>query len=104
MGKGYLVSRLQVLLQERRVRLPASDPEAAALISELENYQIRIPPDGNEKYGAFSVGSHDDLATALGLAVLRDLDPWQPPARPITRRDLERGDYGAFFTGDWNQW
>jgi hypothetical protein len=28
-----------------------------------------VSEDGDDRYGAFRVGSHDDLVTALGLAV-----------------------------------
>ena len=36
---------------------------------ELEDYEIRVTEDANDRYGAFKVGAHDDLVTALGLAV-----------------------------------
>jgi hypothetical protein len=36
---------------------------------ELMDYEIRVDQDANDRYGAFAVGSHDDLVTALGLAV-----------------------------------
>ena len=52
--------------------LPARHPEAAALVAELLNYEIKIDDKGTDRYGAFSTGSHDDLATALGLAMLLD--------------------------------
>ena len=71
-GKAFLVNKLQTLLQWDRLVLPARSPEAAALRDELLNYEIRIDADANDKYGAFRVGSHDDLVTALGLAVLDD--------------------------------
>ena len=71
LGKGYLVSRLQVLLQNHRLRLPRT-AEATVLAQELLDYEIRVDPDGDAKFGAFKVGKHDDLVTALGLAVLRD--------------------------------
>ena len=73
-GKGYLVSRLQSLLQTGRVRLPDTG-EARALAAELLNYEIKVDPDGDAKFGAFKTGSHDDLVTALGLAVLEDREP-----------------------------
>ena len=72
-GKAYLVSRLQMLLQTERIQLPQT-PEARALAQELLDYEIRVSEDANDRYGAFRVGSHDDLVTALGLAVLED--PW----------------------------
>jgi len=74
LGKALLVSRLQVLLQSERIHLPQT-PEAGAMVDELLNYQIRIDEAAQATFGAFRVGSHDDLATALGLAV------WEEPAR-----------------------
>lgn len=71
LGKAYLVSRLQALLQTSRVDLP-STAEARQLAQELQVYEIRIDQDANDKYGAFKVGTHDDLVTALGLAVLTE--------------------------------
>ncbi len=85
-GKAYLVSRLQSLLQTDRVQLPRT-PEAEALARELLDYEIRVDDDANDRYGAFRVGSHDDLATALGLACLTDwpesggIRPLEGPAR-----------------------
>ncbi len=69
-GKAYLVNRLQVLLQSSRLHIPAAKPEAAAMMRELQNYEIRISEDANDKYGAFKVGTHDDLVTGLGLSTL----------------------------------
>ncbi len=68
LGKGWLVSRLQALLQTDRLLLPRTS-EAAALTEELLNYEIKVSEDANEQYGAFRVGTHDDLVTAIGLAV-----------------------------------
>ena len=66
-GKAYLVSRLQALLQTERLKLPVT-PETAALARELSTYEIRVDEDANDRYGAFKVGTHDDLVTAVGLA------------------------------------
>ncbi len=68
LGKAWLVSRLQALLQTGRILLPKT-AEATALSKELLDYEIRVTEDANETYGAFSTGAHDDLVTALGLAV-----------------------------------
>ena len=75
MGKAHLVSRLQVVLQSGSLRLPET-PEARHLAEELFDYEIRVDENANDRYGAFRVGAHDDLVTALGLAVLGD-----PPGR-----------------------
>lgn len=71
-GKEYLVKRLQTLFQTERIKLPPNHPEAAAMARELRDYELKSDPDGDLKFGAFKVGSHDDLVTALGLAVLVD--------------------------------
>jgi len=68
LGKAWLVSRLQALLQTGRILLPHTD-EARALARELQDYEIRVSEQANDTYGAFKVGTHDDLVTALGLAV-----------------------------------
>jgi hypothetical protein len=73
-GKAFLVSRLQALLHTDRVRLPQT-AEARALADELMHFEIRVDPDGDAKFGAFKTGTHDDLVTALGLAVLQDRLP-----------------------------
>ncbi len=71
LGKAHLVSRLQVLLQCGRIHLPRT-AEAEALAKELLDYEIQVDENANDKYGAFKVGTHDDLVTALGLAVQVD--------------------------------
>jgi hypothetical protein len=76
LGKARLVSELQVLLQTRRVHLPQT-AEAQALAQELRDFEIRVSEDADEKYGAFKTGAHDDLVTAIGLAM--------QPAMPTTR-------------------
>jgi hypothetical protein len=72
-GKAYMVSRLQALLQSQRLVAPV-DPDMAAMADELKVYEIKAKPDtGHLQTGAFQVGTHDDLVTALGLACLVDL-------------------------------
>ncbi len=105
LGKAWLVSRLQALLQTGRILLPKTS-EAAALAKELMDYEIKVDQDANDKYGAFKVGTHDDLVTALGLAVQSDpprtigpaIGPPRPEmmqdARPIETRGLPPAPYG----------
>lgn len=68
LGKAWMVSRLQALLQSDRLHLPET-PEARQLAKELLDYEIRVDDNAHDLYGAFRVGTHDDLVTALGLAV-----------------------------------
>jgi hypothetical protein len=81
LGKAWLVSRLQSLFQHNRLHLPDT-PETTVLAKELSDYEIRVDEDANDKYGAFKVGTHDDLVTALGLACLRDPLPPLPSQGP----------------------
>ena len=74
LGKAWLVSRLKTLFQTRCVHLPAT-AEAEAMQRELLDYEIRVSEDANERYGAFRVGGHDDLVTAIGLAVQAEEPP-----------------------------
>lgn len=83
MGKAFLVSRMQTLLQGGFLHLPRT-AEAEALAEELLDYEIRISEDANDRYGAFKVGTHDDLVTALGLAV--QVDPAPRVAKAIPAR------------------
>jgi hypothetical protein len=51
-----------------RLHLPRTS-QAERLAKELLDFEIRMDENANERYGAFQVGSQDDLVTALGLAV-----------------------------------
>lgn len=68
LGKAFLVSRLKALMQTGRIHLTQS-AEMDAMQKELMDYEIRVDEQANDRYGAFRVGTHDDLVTALGLAV-----------------------------------
>lgn len=74
LGKAYLVSRLQTLLQTDRLHLSRTS-ESEVLAQELLDYEVKVDENANDRYGAFSIGAHDDLVTALGLAVQKDYHP-----------------------------
>jgi hypothetical protein len=69
LGKGWSVCRMQRLLQTHRLHLPRSR-EGETLTVELLDFEIKPQPD-NDLYGAYKVGTRDELVTALGLAVQR---------------------------------
>lgn len=70
LGKAFLVSKMQALLQNKRIDTPIT-AEMKATCDELLVYQVKISDQGKDTYGA-KTGAHDDLATALGLSCLED--------------------------------
>lgn len=70
LGKAFLVSKLQSLLQGGRVHAPKTK-EVLATLEELKVYEIKVSDEGKDTYGG-SIGKHDDLATCLALACLED--------------------------------
>lgn len=67
--KRDLVSTVQVLLQANRLRIADVLPEAATLTEELQIFQVKITDAGNDTYGAWRTGTHDDLVLATALAL-----------------------------------
>lgn len=75
--KAQLIANLQFLFGYKRIHLtPGRDSEE--LVKELMNFDLKVTDAQNIQYGAFKVGTHDDLVTALGLACLAGA-PKQPP-------------------------
>ena len=75
LGKAWLVARLQTLLQTGQLHLPQT-AEAEQLAEDLLDFEIRVSEEASDRPGAFPVGRHDDLVTALGLAVQEDPPRW----------------------------
>jgi hypothetical protein len=67
--KRMLVNTAQVLLQARRLRIPKALPLAKTLEEELLKFEVKISDAGNDSYGAWREGAHDDLVFALCLAL-----------------------------------
>ncbi len=95
--KRDLVSAIQVLLQQRRLRWASSLAGADDLAQELASFRISISETAHDSYGARS-GAHDDLVLALSLAVwaaehgigpLKPLYGWESWAR-VGRREALR--------------
>jgi hypothetical protein len=92
LGKAWLTSRLQGLLQSGRLHLPKTR-ETQELAKELLEFDIRVDENANERYGAFRVGTHDDLVTALGLATQgagRPTNAWAWAADYMRKRGERR--------------
>src|SRR5262249_54641802 len=66
--KKDIVTRLQLLFENRRLRIAKGLPDTAVLIRELLNFRVAITPAAHETFGAWRDGEHDDLVLAVALA------------------------------------
>ena len=69
-SKLNLVSRLQALLHEARLKIQRELDEADTLVRELQDFRMEFTPAGHMTFNARS-GKHDDLVLALAIAVWR---------------------------------
>lgn len=67
--KKHLISPLQVVMQTRRLKLPAQLPESKILVQEAENFRLKKTAAGNDQYEAWREGQHDDILLACAMAV-----------------------------------
>src|SRR5499427_4921832 len=68
--KLTLVSRLQALLHEGRLKILRELPEAETLVRELQDFRCEFTAAGHLTFNARS-GRHDDLVLALAIAIWR---------------------------------
>src|SRR5215471_3157145 len=68
--KLTLVSRLQALLHEGRLKILRELDEAETLVRELQDFRCEFTAAGHLTFNARS-GKHDDLVLALAIAVWR---------------------------------
>ena len=68
--KLTLVSRLQALLHEGRLKIQNQLPEAETLVRELQDFRVEFIATGHLTFNA-RAGKHDDLVIALAIAVWR---------------------------------
>jgi hypothetical protein len=68
--KINLVSRIQALLHDERLKILKSLPDAKVLASELQDFRAQVTDTGYWRFGARE-GKHDDLVLALAIALWR---------------------------------
>lgn len=68
-AKGDLVSTLAVALESGTIEIPKSHPLTPKLLQELDDFEAATTAAGNMVFGARTESAHDDLVTAIGLAV-----------------------------------
>jgi hypothetical protein len=67
--KSIMASHLSLAFQSSRIIFPADLPHLAQLRHELTNFSVTRSDAGNDRFNARSETDHDDLVTAMGLAV-----------------------------------
>jgi hypothetical protein len=67
--KRDLVSRLQVVLQAKRITFAEGMRDVQILVQELLNFQVKITTNAHDTYGAWREGTHDDYVLAVAIAV-----------------------------------
>src|SRR4051794_26407213 len=60
-SKSLLSSKVQSLLQSGRLRISPRLELATTLRTELLNFEVRVTDAGNETYGCWRSGKHDDM-------------------------------------------
>jgi hypothetical protein len=68
--KLTLVSRLQALLHEGRLKILRELTEAETLVRELQDFRVEFTATGHLTFNA-RTGKHDDLVLALAIALWR---------------------------------
>ena len=71
--KLMLISRLQSLLFEQRLKISADLEEAMAFLEELRDFRVEYSASGSMTYNAKS-GRHDDMVSAAAVAAWRLTD------------------------------
>ena len=66
--KRDLIVGLQLLLQRRGLQIAKGLKFGPVLAREMAEMRVKITPSGNEQYGAWREGEHDDLVLAVALA------------------------------------
>lgn len=85
--KRDLIVGLQVLLQVKELKIAPGLEWGRELVREMAEMEVRVTAGGNEQYGAWREGEHDDLVLAIGLACWggegrhprRGVEYWQYP-------------------------
>lgn len=67
--KRDAVLGLQVVMQQGRIQMAMALEEAPTLVKEIQHFQWKVSTAGQDQYGAWREGTHDDLLLATAIAV-----------------------------------
>ena len=80
--KRDIVQGLVISFEQRRISIPATLPLGDVLERELAAYAVKISPNGHDSYNAAG-SEHDDLISALSLAVWHAERLARPAGKPV---------------------
>jgi hypothetical protein len=86
--KINLISWLQALLHQERLKIQRELPEASALVRELREFRVDFTAAGHMTFNARS-GQHDDLLLALAIAAWRARVGEAPALLTFYRNQME---------------
>jgi hypothetical protein len=95
-AKKQLVSIMQVILGNSRLRVAPNQEHADTLKRELGTFKAKITDAGNETFESWREPDHDDLVLAVALACWEaETIAWPPKAapRPTVVRVLGAGKH-----------
>jgi hypothetical protein len=92
--KRDIVMAFMLALQQRRFRAARGLKEADTLFKEGQNFQWKVSKTGQDQYGAWREGQHDDLLLACAIAVWWG-ERWAPRSLPASQ-----GQRYAMATGN----
>jgi hypothetical protein len=75
--KRDLITGLQLLLQTGALKIAKGLEWGAALLKEMSEMRVKVTVEGNETFGSWREGTHDDLVFAVALAGW-GAERWQP--------------------------
>lgn len=90
--KRLLIMGMQVAMQQGRLRVAASLAEGPTFVRELQQFQWKPTKTGEDSYGAWRAGAHDDLILAVAIATWYAARFLPVGARPrVGRQEYAKG-------------
>jgi hypothetical protein len=66
--KRELIVGLEVLFEQRGLRIAKGMKDGATLVNEMSEMRVKLSSNAHQRYGAGRSGEHDDLVLAVALA------------------------------------
>ena len=67
--KRDLISALQIVFQNKQLKIPPQLLEAETFVNELINFRVKINVNGHDTYEPWREGTHDDIVLSAAMGV-----------------------------------